>query len=90
MAKDRKHGLKSGTSAAAISSAAVEISVSVVSQKEEWSSYTFSDGTEVRIRPVVIDAKRVEGQYSPDGAPIYNLKATLIFDTIPNKRLMRK
>lgn len=47
------------------------IPVDVVSSKEAWSEYTLSDGTVIRTKAALLEAKRAVGQYSQDGNPIY-------------------
>ena len=43
----------------------------VVGSKEGWSEYTLSDGSVIRIKAALLDAKRAVDQYSDDGNPIY-------------------
>jgi hypothetical protein len=54
--------------------------IEVVDAKERWSEYRLADGTTMRIKSVVIAVFRADGQQSPDGEPVYNLKSTLITD----------
>jgi hypothetical protein len=54
--------------------------VEVVDAKERWSEYRLADGTTMRIKSVVIAVFREEGQQTPDGEPVYNMKSTLITD----------
>ena len=54
--------------------------VEVIEAKEAWSEYRLSDGTVLRIKPVVIAVSRVEGAETVDGEPVYNMKSTLITD----------
>jgi hypothetical protein len=39
-----------------------------------------ADGTTLRLRPVMIAVFRADGEYTPDGDPVYNMKSTLITD----------
>ena len=54
--------------------------VEVVDAKERWSEYRLADGTTMRIKSVVIAVFREDGQQTPDGEPVYNMKSTLITD----------
>jgi hypothetical protein len=54
--------------------------IEVVDSKERWSEYRLADGTTMRIKSVVIAVFREDGQQTPDGEPIYNMKSTLITD----------
>jgi hypothetical protein len=54
--------------------------VRVLEAKETWSEYSLEDGTILRIKPVMIEVSRVEGEHTPDGDPVYNMKSTLVTD----------
>jgi hypothetical protein len=56
------------------------VEIEMVEAKETWSVYRLADGTTLRIRPVMIAVFRAEGQYTPDGEPVYNMKSTVISD----------
>jgi len=56
------------------------IEVEILEAKERWSEYRLAVGTTLRLRPVMISVFRADGQYTPDGDPIYNMKSTLITD----------
>ena len=47
---------------------------------EDWSLYELEDGTQVKIKPVIVDVERHVGQLSPQGEPIYQIKAGAIID----------
>jgi hypothetical protein len=48
--------------------------VPVRESTERWSEITLEDGTVLRVKPVVVGAVRLEGQYDPEGNPLYALK----------------
>jgi hypothetical protein len=54
--------------------------IEMIEAKERWSEYRLSDGTTLRLKPVMIAIFRADGQYTPDGEPVYNMKSTLITD----------
>ena len=54
--------------------------VEVVEAKEAWSEYRLSDGTVLRVKPVVIAVSRVDDAETIGGEPVYNMKSTLITD----------
>jgi hypothetical protein len=58
--------------------------VDMVEAKEVWSEYRLSDGTTLRVKPVMIAVFRTDGQQSPDGEPVYNTKSTLVMDVRTN------
>jgi len=42
--------------------------------REEWSEYILEeDKTKLRVRPVIADVKRMEGQWGTDGQPLYQV-----------------
>jgi hypothetical protein len=54
--------------------------VDVLEAKEVWSEYRLSDGTILRIKPIMIAVSRLEGEHTLDGDPVYNMKSTLVTD----------
>ena len=52
----------------------------VLEARERWSEYRLADGTILRLKPVIIAVFREDGQFTPDGEPVYNMKSTLITD----------
>jgi hypothetical protein len=52
----------------------------MIEAKEAWSFYRLSDGTTLRIKPVMIGVFRADGQQTADGEPVYSMKSTLITD----------
>lgn len=54
------------------------VEVAVEEATERWTDLKLADGTEIRIKTVVIAVVRVEGQYDQDGNPMYQIKANQI------------
>jgi hypothetical protein len=50
--------------------------VPVVESTERWTEVKLEDGSILRIKPSVLSAVRVPGQWDPDDNPMYVLKAT--------------
>ena len=63
--------------------------IEMLEAKERWSEYRLADGTTLRLKPVMIAIFRADGQYTPDGEPVYNMKSTLIADVRAPSALMR-
>jgi len=63
--------------------------VDVLEAKEVWSEYRLSDGTVLRIKPVMITISRVEGEHTIEGDPVYNMKSTLVTDVIAPQELKK-
>lgn len=43
---------------------------------EHWNEYLLDDGTVIRMKPVVTEILRMEGQYDPQGNPAYMINST--------------
>lgn len=65
------------------------VAIDVVNSKTGWSDFELSDGTVVRIKGVMIDAKKAVDQYAPDGKPIYLLQMTLVNDLVVPDSLLK-
>ena len=61
-------------------------SVEIESTTERWTECVLSDGTLIRIKPVILDIQKVKNQTDQDGNPIFLTKSTLIVDTKFNKK----
>jgi hypothetical protein len=62
----------------------------VVASKDGWSEYTLDDGTVLRLKAALLDAKRAVNQYGPDGNPLYVFQFTVINQLIAPKNLRKK
>jgi hypothetical protein len=51
------------------------VEVGVKEATERWSEVTLEDGSVLRLKTNVFAAIRVEGEFDPEGNPIYALKA---------------
>ena len=58
--------------------------VTVVESTERFSDIRLEDGTLIRIKPVVVEAVRVEGKWDNEGNPLYVLRSAnvMILDDI--------
>jgi hypothetical protein len=54
--------------------------IEMLEAKEAWSLYRLSDGTTLRMKPVMIAVFKVDGEQTADGEPVYRMKSTLITD----------
>lgn len=57
---------------------------------ERWTKYILHDGTELKLKPVVAEILRVEGQYAPNGEPMYTVNASIILNTNSPEHLKKK
>jgi hypothetical protein len=61
----------------------------VKSAKEEWSEFTLDDGTVLRVKPSVVDARWMKGQFGPDGDPLYLVRTNVVMSTIAPENLRK-
>jgi hypothetical protein len=66
---------------------AVEVGVS--SSDEKWTDIKLEDGSSLRLKSVIIGALRVEGQWDPEGNPLYMIKANQVM-TVSAPEHLRK
>jgi hypothetical protein len=48
--------------------------VDITSSKEGWSEFLLEDGTVIRTKAVLLEAKKMTGQFNAAGEPIYALQ----------------
>ena len=48
---------------------------------EPWSEYLTSDGSIVRAKCIVLEVTRVDGEYTPEGEPVYACKSQIVHHT---------
>ena len=51
------------------------VEVPVVESTERWSEIKLEDGSVIRIKPSILSAIRIPGDWDPEGNPMYVLKA---------------
>ena len=49
------------------------IEVDFTSDSEPWSTYKLADGTTLKLRTIVTNVFRYEGEFDPMGNPLYNV-----------------
>ncbi|GGI23815.1 hypothetical protein [Bradyrhizobium guangdongense] len=64
--------------------------VDIVSSKEGWSEFTLSDGTVLRAKAVVLDVRKMVGQYNQDGEPVYEMQMTMVNQARVPEELKKK
>lgn len=57
---------------------------------EHWNEYLVDDGSVVRIKLIATEILRVEGEYDPQGNPIYVLQSTNVMSVSSPDKLKRK
>lgn len=56
---------------------------------ERWTDIRLADGTQIRIKMVVVSVVRIDGQYDNDGNPMYQLKANQVMSVSAPDRLRK-
>ncbi len=51
------------------------VEVAFEATKEPWSEYTLADGSILKLKTVVTEVVRVEGQYDNEGNPTYVVRS---------------
>ena len=64
--------------------------IPVQQAKEGWSQYLLTDGSIVKIKMVVTDIFRVDGEYDPEGNPVYYVKSTNVLSVNAPEELKKK
>lgn len=60
--------------------------VIIKNSNEPWAEYVLGDGTLIKIKPVIIDIRKVKGKKSENGDPIYQIKTAVITDVQHSKK----
>ncbi len=56
---------------------------------EHWNEYVCDDGTLIRLKPVVTEILRVEGEYDPMGNPVYVVQNVNVTHVEPPENLRK-
>lgn len=59
-------------------------------EKESWNSYVLHDGTELKLKTILAEVLRVDGQYAPNGDPVYVVNASTVVNTNAPESMKRK
>jgi len=57
---------------------------------ENWNEYLLDDGTVIRVKVVVTQVVRMDGQYDAFGKPVYAVLSTTVTQVSSTKDMMRK
>ena len=58
--------------------------------KESFSTYILHDGTSLKIKAVLTEVIRIDGQYQPNGDPIYGVSAAQVVAVNAAESLRKK
>jgi hypothetical protein len=51
------------------------VEVAIEESTERWTDVRLADGSELRLKPTIVSAIRMIGQFDPEGNPVYAVKA---------------
>ena len=66
------------------------VPVSITKSEENWSSYKLSDGTTVRVRPIIVEIVRQKNKYDDKGNPFYTITGGMIHQLKTPSKLRKK
>lgn len=66
------------------------IPVKIKEPDDTWTEVKLADGTILRLRHLLIDINRIEGQYGADGQPAYEIKGGTMLEVIAPSKLRKK
>jgi len=52
--------------------------VEFLTRKEDFNEYQLTDGTVIKMKTVVTDVVKIEGEVDPEGNPVYQVRSTNI------------
>jgi hypothetical protein len=58
--------------------------------EESWNVYELADGTTIRLKAVVSEIIRLDGEFTPDGDPVYLVKSSNVVTTEAPDELRRR
>lgn len=64
--------------------------VSTVQSSEHWNSYVLDDGSIIRMKLVATEILRIDGEYDPEGNPVYYIKHTNVTSVDAAEDLKKK
>ncbi len=64
--------------------------IDIQQSDEHWNQYLLSDQTVVKMKLVATEVWRVDGEYDPEGNPIYLIKSSNVVNINPPDELRRK
>lgn len=62
----------------------------VVESKEPWSEIKLADGSLIKMKQVVVEIWRVDGEYDNEGNPVYVVKSNNLLNVQAPEGLKRK
>jgi hypothetical protein len=64
--------------------------IPVTSSQEPWSEYILDDGSLLRLKTVVTEVYKIDGFYTAEGDPVYQIKSKNIVSAISPEELKKR
>lgn len=64
--------------------------IDVNQSSERWNEYMLEDGTILKLKAVLTNVYRIDGQYDAEGNPMYILQSTNVISANAPQELRRK
>jgi hypothetical protein len=61
----------------------------IVDIKNGWSEYTLDDGAVIRVKGVLVDAKRMVDQFNATGDPVYLMQLSVVHELVIPEELKK-
>lgn len=61
--------------------------VPLIESVERWTELKLEDGSVLRVKPVVMSVIRIDGEYDPQGNPVYAIQGgqTMVLGSAPDR-----
>lgn len=60
-------------------------------EREDWNIYKVEDGSTIKMKTVVTEIFRAEGEWTPEGDPLYHVKsANIMVADVPTELRIQK
>jgi hypothetical protein len=64
--------------------------IDIQQSNEHWNNYLLGDGTVLKMKLVATEVWRIEGEWDPEGNPIYVVKSSNVVTVNPSEELRKK
>jgi hypothetical protein len=64
--------------------------IDVEEAREHWNEYRLADGSTLRVKQVLTEVWRVEGEFDPDRNPLYVVRSAGIMTVVAPENLKKK
>ena len=66
------------------------VPVPITKSEENWSVYKLSDGTVMRVRPIMVEIVRQKNKFDDKGNPVYTITSGMIHQLKSPSKLRKK